>query len=304
MSTETLERARTSAPGKPRATGRPRGTSRLTSKATVNAVLLFGVLYTMLPMAFVVLASLKSPAGLISGDVFSLHDLGPTSNFSGLVHTDGGIFFRWYLNSILYAGVGAIVTGLVCVAAGYAFDKYSFRGKERLYALVLLGVLVPGTATTLPLYLLANKAHLDNTIWAVLIPSFVSPFGVFLARVFSQSYVPNEILEAARIDGAGDLGVFRSIALPLLGPGFATIALFQFSAIWNGFYLPYVMLNNQKLYPVSLGLYIWSSQISTDDPTMLGQVMTGSALTIIPIIVLFICLQRYWRSGLTAGALK
>lgn len=304
MSTDTLERARTStASGNP-GTRRSHSSSRLTSKASVNAVLVFGVLYTMLPMAFVVLASLKTPAGLISGNVFSLQDLGPGSNFSGLIHTDGGIFFRWYLNSIFYAGVGALVTGFVCVATGYAFDKYDFRGKEKLYALVLLGVLVPGTATTLPLYLLADKVHLDNTIWAVLIPGFVSPFGVFLARVFSQSYVPGEILEAARIDGAGDLRVFRSIGLPLLGPGFATIALFQFSAIWNGFYLPYVMLNNEKLFPVSLGLYIWSSETTTDTPSMMGQVMTGSALTIIPIIALFICLQRYWRSGLTAGALK
>jgi multiple sugar transport system permease protein len=111
-------------------------------------------------------------------------------------------------------------------------------------------------------------------------------------------------MEAARIDGASDLKVFRAIGLPLLKPGVATIMLFQFAGIWNSFYLPYVMLNNEKLFPVSLGLYIWNYEGTTENPAIIAQVLTGSALAILPIIVIFICLQRYWRSGLTAGAVK
>lgn len=305
MSTDTLTETEVSAPQRgSRGQGVPRGTSQMTSKTVVNGMLVLGLLYTLLPMVFLVLAVCKTPAGILSGDIFSLHDLDPWSNIRALVHQDGGIYFRWYLNSILYAGVGAVVTGLVCAATGYAFDKYDFRGKEKLYGLVLVGVLIPGTATALPLYLIATKVHLVNTIWAVLIPSVVFPFGVFLARVFSQAYIPGELVEAARIDGAGDLRAFWKIGLPLLKPGLATIMLFQFAAIWQSFYLPYIMLSNEKYYPVSLGLYIWNFEGDTQSPAYAALVLTGSAFVILPIIVAFISLQRYWRAGLTSGALK
>ena len=278
--------------------------SRLTSKTAVNLALVIGLCYALAPLLFIILAACKTASGTLSGDLFSFRELDPVANVRALVHQDGGIYFRWYLNSIFYAGVGAVVSGVICAAAGYAFDKYAFRGKEKLYGLVLLGVLVPGTLTTLPLYLIASKIHLVNTVWAVLIPSVVSPFGVFLARIYSQAYVPVEVMEAARLDGASDLKVFRSIGLPLLKPGLATVMLFQFSAIWNGFYLPYVMLNNERLFPVSLGLYIWNYQAAAESPTFIADVLTGSALAILPIIAIFIGLQRFWRSGLTAGAVK
>jgi multiple sugar transport system permease protein len=280
--------------------GRPRSMS----KGVVNAVLVIGVLYTLFPLVWMLLATTKNASGLLGGGVFNLDHFDLAGNLRSLATMDHGIYFRWYLNSILYAGVGSVVCSLICVAAGYAFDKYHFVGKEKLFGLVLVGVLVPGAATTLPLYLLASQAHLVNTVWAVLIPSLVNPFGVYLGRVFSSGYVPNEVLEAARIDGAGELRIFRTIGLSMLKPGFITILLFQFSAIWNSFYLPYVMLNDSKLFPVSLGLYLWNSQVASEDPLLITKVITGSVLAIIPVVILFLCLQRYWRSGLTAGAVK
>jgi multiple sugar transport system permease protein len=240
----------------------------------------------------------------MSGDVFSLRHLDPAGDVSAVFRTDHGIYLRWYLNSILYAGFGSAISALISLAAGYAFDKYRFRGSEKLFGLVLLGVLVPGTATALPLYLLASKIHLVNTVWAVFIPYLVNPFGVYLGRVFSAGYVPHEVMEAARLDGAGELKIFRSIALPMLKPGFTTIMLFQFSAIWNGFYLAYLMLDDSHLFPVSLGLYMWNFQAGTQDSSYLTPTITGSALAIVPVVVLFISLQRFWRSGLTAGAVK
>ena len=274
------------------------------SGLAVNAILAVGLLYTLFPLLFLILAACKSNSAVLSGDLFSLRQLDLAGNLRTLFHADGGIYLRWYVNSILYAGFGALSTGLICTAAGYAFAKLPFRGKEKFYALVLVGVLVPGMATTLPLYLLAAKVHLVNTLWSVLVPYMVSPFGVFLGRIFATSYIPDEVLEASRIDGASHLRAFRSIALPILKPGFATVALFQFSAIWNSFYLPYVMLNDERLYPVSLGLYIWNFQVQTESPQYASMVLTGSALAILPVIAVFICLQRYWRSGLTAGSLK
>jgi multiple sugar transport system permease protein len=273
-----------------------------TSKLAVNTALVLAAAYTLFPAAWMLLAAAKTGAGLMAG-VFSLKDLDLAGNLSRLVHQDHGIYLRWCLNSLLYAGGGAVLCALVSVAAGYAFDKYAFRGKEKLFALVLVGVLVPTSATAIPLYLLASKVHLVNTVWAVLIPSVVNPFLVYLGRVFSAGYVPDEVLEAARIDGAGELRIFFSIALPMLRSGFTTMTLFQFSAIWNGFFLALMMLSNLKLYPVTLGIYIWSMQAATD-PYMKPLAICGAVIAVVPVVLLFLCLQRYWRSGLTAGAVK
>lgn len=284
-----------------RSAGRP-PRSQLLSASAVNAALLLTAAYTFFPVVWMLLAGAKDSAGLAVG-VFGPRHFDLAGNLSAVLHDEGGVYPRWLLNSLLYAGGGSAVCALVSVAAGYAFDKYRFRGKEKLFGLVLLGVLVPQSATIVPLYLLATKAHLVNTVWAVLIPSLVFPFGVYLGRVFSAGYVPDEVMEAARTDGAGELRIFCSIALPMLRSGFTTIMLLQFSAIWNGFFLALVMLSDQRLYPVTLGVYIWSSQAATD-PSMRPLAVCGSVIAIVPVIALFVCLQRYWRSGMTAGAVK
>jgi multiple sugar transport system permease protein len=216
---------------------------------------------------------------------------------------DSGIYSRWYLNSLLYAVVGAGISAMVSVACGYAFDKYQFRHKEKLFGLVLAAVMVPQTVLALPLYLMASAAGLVNTFWAVFIPVLFNPFGVYLGRIFSQGYVPDEVLEAARVDGAGELTRYVRVALRMLGPGVVTVFLFQLTAIWNNFFLPMVMLSDQKLYPVSLGLYAWNSS-ATVSPEYYPVVIMGSLLAVLPLIIAFLLLQRFWRSGLTAGAVK
>jgi multiple sugar transport system permease protein len=137
----------------------------------------------------------------------------------------------------------------------------------------------------------------------VFIPVLFNPFGVYLGRIFAQGYVPDEILEAARVDGAGELTTYVRVALRMLGPGLVTVFLFQLTAIWNNFFLPMVMLSDQDLYPVSLGLYQWNSQASVS-PEYYPVVITGSLLAVLPLILAFVLLQRFWRSGLTAGAVK
>ncbi|WP_084719265.1 carbohydrate ABC transporter permease [Streptacidiphilus carbonis] len=282
---------------------RPGSRPRTMSTAAVNTALALAAVYTFFPLLWMLVAAAKDPTGMAAGDIFTLHHFDLLGNLSGLMHEDGGIYLHWFLNSLLYAGGGSAVCALISVAAGYAFDKYAFKGKEKLFGVVLLGVLVPSSATVLPLYLLASKVHLVNTLWAVLIPSVVNPFGVYLARVFSTGYVPDEVLEAARVDGAGELRIFRSIGLPMLKSGFTTIMLFQFSAIWNGFFLALVMLSDKNLYPVSLGLYIWDNNV-IEDPSLISFVICGSVVAVIPVVALFLCLQRFWRSGLTAGSVK
>ncbi|MET9431639.1 MULTISPECIES: carbohydrate ABC transporter permease [unclassified Streptomyces] len=285
------------------ATTRPGPPSRWLSRTTVNGVLLLATAYMLFPLAWLVTAATKDAGGLLGGDALSFEGFDLAGNLTRLAAYGDGVYFRWYLNSLLYAGGGALACSLICVAAGYAFDKYDFRGKEKLFGLVLLGVLVPTTALALPMYLLASETGIVNTYWAVLIPVLVNPFGVYLSRVFSAGYIPGEALEAARIDGAGELRAFWSIGLRMVMPGFVTVFLFQFTAIWNNFFLPLVMLSDQKLFPLSLGLYAWNSNAHAE-PDFYPLVVTGSLLAVVPLVVAFVSLQRHWKAGLTAGSVK
>ncbi|MFF4508082.1 carbohydrate ABC transporter permease [Streptomyces sp. NPDC001401] len=276
---------------------------RLLGRATVNVVVSLSVLYTLLPVLWLVLAAGKTRDALFGSNLLSLKDFSFGQNLHDLFTMDDGQYARWYVNSLLYAVVGAALGALVSVACGYAFDKYRFRHKEKLFGLVLAAVMVPQTVLALPLYLMASGAGLVNTYWSVFIPVLFNPFGVYLGRIFSQGYVPDEVLEAARIDGAGELTTYTRVALRMLGPGLVTVFLFQLTAIWNNFFLPMVMLSNQDLYPVSLGLYTWNSS-ATVSPEYYPVVIMGSLLAVLPLILAFVLLQRFWRSGLTAGSVK
>ncbi|MBL1289750.1 carbohydrate ABC transporter permease [Streptomyces sp. For3] len=276
---------------------------RLLGRSVVNLVVFISVLYTLLPVLWLVLASAKNRDALFSSNILSLSDFSFVQNMKDLFAMDGGLYGRWYGNSLLYAVLGAALGSLISVACGYAFDKYRFAHKEKLFGLVLAAVMVPQTVLALPLYLMASSAGLVNTFWAVFIPVLFNPFGVYLGRIFSQGYVPDEVLEAARMDGASELAAYFRVALRMLGPGLVTVFLFQLTAIWNNFFLPMVMLSDQDLYPVSLGLYSWNSAASVS-PEYYPVVIMGSLLAVLPLILAFALLQRFWRSGLTAGAVK
>jgi multiple sugar transport system permease protein len=270
---------------------------------TTNVVIGAGTLYALLPLVWLLLAATKNAEALFSSNLLDVANFDLAGNIRALLDEDDALYFRWYANSILYAVIGAGVGALISTAAGYVFDKYEFRGKRQMYALVLISVMIPGTVLALPMYLIASQLGLANTMWAVFITVLFNPFGVYLARIFSTGYVPGEVLEAARVDGASELHIFFRIGLRMLGPGFVTVFLFQLTSIWNNFFLPLVMLSDEKLYPISLGLYAWNSQ-ATITPEYYPLVIIGSLLALIPLIVAFLMLQRYWRSGLTAGSVK
>lgn len=281
---------------------RRRHDRRLPATVGVNGLLILGSAYMVLPLLWLVFATTKDAGSLYSGDAFSFGgDL--LANLQRLLSHDDGIFVRWLGNSILYAGVGALVGGFVSLMAGYAFDVFSFRGKKGLYSAVLVGVLIPNTATVIPLYLLAASVGLTNTMWAVILPTLCNPFSVYLARVFSSGYLPAETLEAARVDGAGPIRSFLQVALPMLFPGFVTIALFQFVGIWNNFMLPLIMLQNRELFPSSVGIALWQSQVQ-QNPEFSTLVIAGSFLSVVPLVIAFVMLQRFWRAGLSAGSVK
>ncbi len=259
--------------------------------------------YFLLPVYWLIVSSTKEQSDLVGSFGLWFSDIHLGENLKALFTKQNGVFWRWVLNSVLYAGVGAALGTLLAAMAGYALAKYQFRGREFIFSVILGGVLVPATALALPLFLLFAKAGQTNTYWSVFLPSIVSPFGVYLSRIFAAASVPNELIEAGRIDGAGEFRIFFTIATRLMSPALVTIFLFQFVAIWNNFFLPLIMLQDDKLYPVTLGLFQWQSQISRD-PQLQVLTIVGSLVSVIPLVITFLMLQRYWRSGLSAGAVK
>ena len=274
--------------------------TRRSPLATV--LLLLGTLYCLVPVLWVLIASTKS-----AGELFSTFTFSPSTHlFDNIATLSGyrdGLYWRWMANSALYAGVGAAASTLVSAMAGFALAKYTFPGKNTVFNIVLAGVLVPGVILAIPQYLLLAKVGMTNTYWAVLLPSMISPYGIYLSRIFTAASVPGEVLEAARVDGAGDWRTFGRVALPMMRAGLVTVFLFQFVAIWNNFMLPYIMLGDDGLFPVTVGLSGLLNQ-GANQPAMYTSVVTGALLSVIPLVALFLSLQRYWQVDLAAGAVK
>jgi len=270
-----------------------------------GAMLVMGVftLYFLIPIWWLLVASTKDRADFLGTNPLWFADFAFFENVAALFEYRDGVYLRWMLNSLLYAGLGALVATLLAAMCGYALAKYRFPGRETIFNVVLGGVLVPATALALPLFLLFSRVQLTDTFWAVFLPSVVSPFGVYLTRVFAEASVPDELLEASRLDGAGEVRTFFTVSIRLMFPALVTVFLFQFVAIWNNFFLPLIMLRSEELFPVTFGLYAWNSSIN-QFPELRSFVLIGALLSIIPLIVTFLLLQRYWRTGLGTGALK
>lgn len=267
----------------------------------VMALLLAAAVYFLLPVVWVLVAATKSTADLFG--TFGLWSPHPQLGANlGRLFGDG-LFGRWILNSFLYAGAGALAATVLSAGAGYAMAKFPFRGREALFNLVLAGVLVPSTVLALPTYLIFSQAGLTGSFWSVLLPSVVSPFGVYLARIHANAAIPDALLESARLDGAGEYRIFFSIGLKIMSPALVTIFLFQFIGIWNNYFLPLVMLSDQNLYPVTLGLALWNSQ-TFRNPAYFELTVTGAAVSALLLVITMASLQRFWRAGLTAGSVK
>jgi multiple sugar transport system permease protein len=275
----------------------------LESIGAMTLLILFTV-YFLIPYVWLIVSSTKT-----AGDLFGTFgfwfapNFNLWSNLQQLFTYQDGIFPRWLLNTLLYAGVGALVGTWLSTMAGYALAKYVFRGRNLLFSLVLGALLVPVTALALPLYLMFSGVGLTNTYWAVLLPSLVSPFGVYLSRIYAASAVPDELLEAARIDGANEYKTF-TLALHLMIPALVTIFLFQFVAIWNNYFLPLIMLSDEKLFPVTVGLTTWNVTTAGSSKFLYGLIITGALISSIPLLAGSIALQRFWRGGLSAGSVK
>ena len=267
-----------------------------------TGILILGALYCLFPVFWVLAAASKSGT-----ELFSTFTLAPSTylwdNILALTAYRDGIFWRWMLNTALYAGVGALVSTWVSALSGYVLAKFDFPGKNGIFKVLLMGVLVPGVILAIPQYLMLAQAGLTNTYWAVLLPQIISPYGIYLARIYAAASVPGDVVEAARTEGAKEMYIFNRIAAPMMLPGLVTIFLFQFVAIWNNFMLPYIMLGDDQLFPITVGLNGLLNQ-GASAPALYTLVLAGALLSIVPLVIMFLLLQRYWRVDLAAGAVK
>jgi multiple sugar transport system permease protein len=264
-------------------------------------------LYSLVPLVWLAINATKSQDGLFTS--FGLwFDDGPFALFTNIRDTltyDDGIFLRWLGNTVLYVVAGAGGATVLATLGGYGLAKFDFPGRRAVFATVIGAVAVPGTALAVPTFLMFSKMGLTNTPWAVIIPSLITPFGLYLMWTFSTEAVPDEMLEAARMDGAGEFRTFFRISLPLLAPGIVTVVLINTVLTWNNYFLPLIMLKDPDWYPLTVGLNAWNAQAATAGAqSVFNLVITGSLLTILPLLAAFLLLQRYWQSGLAAGSVK
>lgn len=277
----------------------------LGNRAVVTGLLLVFLIYSLLPLFYLIVSATKDGSALFStfGLWFSSFNL--FANLKGVFSYDGGVFVNWLWNTAYYSVISAVGASFVATIAGYSFAKFRFQGRTLLFAIILGSIMVPPTALVIPTYLLLSKVALINTPLAVILPSLISPFGVYLMRVYAEQSVPDDLLDAARVDGAGEFRIFWSVALRIMAPGFVTVLLLSFVTTWNNYFLPLVVLNDPKLYPLTVGLASWNDLASGGGgaQNLYPLVITGALVSITPIILAFLLLQRFWQGGLTFGSL-
>ena len=277
------------------------------NRMLLTAVLALYFLYTFIPIFYVITASTKTNPdlfntfGLWFADEFNLWQ-----NLRDLFTLYDGIFLKWLGNTFFYATVSAVGSTIFATLAGYAFAKYEFAGKKFFFALVLGAVMIPQTALVIPIFLLLSKLGILNTAWAVILPSLVFPTGVFLMSAYVNDAISNEIIDAGRVDGAGEFHIFSRLAFRMLMPGFTTVFILAFVANWNNYFLPLVVLNSPEKFPVTVGLANWYATAvgGTGGVLLYTVVMAGSLISILPVIVAFLFMQRFWQGGLGAGGVK
>jgi multiple sugar transport system permease protein len=264
------------------------------------------LIYTIVPLFWLVVNASKTQSSLFSSfGLWFSGDFALWDNIQQTLAYDDGVFLRWFGNTLLYVVAGAGGATVLAILGGYGLAKFNFPGKKAIFAIVIGAVAVPGTALAVPTFLMFSQVGLTNTPWAVIIPSLITPFGLYLMWTYATEAIPQELLEAARVDGASEFRTFWKVSLPLLGPGIVTVLLFTVVATWNNYFLPLIMLKDPAWYPLTLGLNAWNAQAATaGGEAIFNLVITGSLLTILPLVVAFLMLQRYWQSGLTEGSVK
>jgi multiple sugar transport system permease protein len=263
----------------------------------VNGLLLGGATVTLLPLVWMASVSLMSPGEASTFPPPLLPSHVTFENYRQLFSHAG--MGRYLVNSSVLTTAVTLVSLLFNVAAGYAFAKLRFAGRDRIFKLLLSALVIPSQVAMVPLFLLLKHLGLVNTYGAVIVPAMASIFGIFVVRQYALS-VPDELLEAARIDGANEFRIFRSVIMPVLKPIVVTLAVFTSLGAWNEFMWPLIVLNDSDLYTLPVALASLSREHVQDNELM----MAGSVLTTLPVLLVFLVLQRYYIQGLMLGSVK
>ncbi|MED5621982.1 carbohydrate ABC transporter permease [Ideonella sp. BN130291] len=270
---------------------------RLLAGLAVNGVLLLAAFMALAPLAWMVSVSFM-PAGASNTVPPPLLPHEPTLEHYRALFGRGGMG-RTFINSLLIALATTLISTLFNTMAGYAFAKLQFRGREKLFSALLAALVIPGQVAMLPLFLMLKGMGLVNSYAGVLIPGLAGIFGIFLVRQYARN-VPDELLEAARLDGAGEFRIFFSVVLPILAPVLVTLAVFSFLGSWNDFMWPLIVLTDSELHTLPVALASLSREHVQDNELM----MAGAVVTVLPVLLLFLALQRYYMAGLTMGSVK
>ena len=271
--------------------------NRLARVTLIHAALAAGVLLTLVPLLWMVSASLM-PAGeatvypprLLPSSVTWAHYRALFTRLD---------LARYLLNSTLLAAAVTSVSLVLNSMAGYAFAKFRFGGRDRLLRILLAALVIPAQVAMLPLFLLLKELGCINSYWGVIIPGMASIFGIFLIRQYALS-IPDSLLDAARIDGAGEFRIYWSLVLPVCKPILVTLAIFTFMGTWNDFLWPLIVLTDSDMYTLPVAIANLVGEHVQDTELM----MAGSVLTVLPVVIVFVALQRYYIAGILAGSLK
>jgi len=263
----------------------------------VVAILL--ALFFLLPFYWLVQSTTKDVGQLMQGTFVPGSPNHFIDNLTGVFAYNHGMFIHWLVNSVLYSGVGSVAGTFFAAMAGFAFRRYRFFGRKLLFILILGFALVPGFATTLPLFIEFKNFHFLNTAWSVIVPSVLNVFGVYLMAVY-WNQVPEEMFDAAMMDGTRETSIFLRIGLPTIMPGVTTVLLLSFVAIWNNYFLALIMLNRYEVFPLILGITTISSASGWP---VYNLTLMGAFLTALPLLILFTTLQRFLAPQLT-GSIK
>jgi multiple sugar transport system permease protein len=279
------------------------------------AILLTFAVFFIAPVIWLILAPTKSDQALIESSPFSFGDFHHVA--LAWKHLDGfsdHIYRRWIGNTLYYALTATAITLVVSVPAGYGLAFGKFPGRKLILSLTLIVMIMPAAALVLPIFLELNSVHLIGSVWSVILPFSFFPFGVYLAYIYYATSLPPGLLDAARVDGAGELQTFLKVGLPLAKPIVALVFFFSFVADWNNFFLPYVLLANSNQYPITVGLSDLLASTPSFNPSVGGggqsvhifkpELALATLLAVVPIAIVFLFSQRALVRGLVGGAVK
>ena len=266
----------------------------------LHVVVITGAIITVLPLIWMIYSSFKTTAEIfryppwLPPATWSLH------NYQSLL--EGWTFDSWYGNSLFYAVTQTVLTLFFCSLAGFAFAKYTFRGKNLLFAVLISSTLIPFQLILVPLFIGMSRIGWVNSPYSMVIPWVTPAFGIFLMRQFALS-IPTELLEAARLDGASEFRSYWQVVLPILRPGLAALGIWTFLSSWNSYIWPLMILRGDTNLTLPVGVATMQAQ-AAGSATPFGEIMAAATLMSLPVIVLFVFVQRYFIAGLTAGSVK